>query len=952
MNPLQELHNFGQSPWMDYVRRDLFASGKLQGLIDNDGISGVTSNPSIFEKAIAESDLYQDAISAFAGREDVTAKDIFESLEASDIQNTADTLKPTYDATNCRDGYISMEVSPRLGHDAEGTLAEARRLWAMVDRPNLLVKVPATAEGIPVIQQLLSEGINVNITLLFSQKTYKQVANAYMGGLEARVAKGEDISGMGSVASVFVSRIDVLVDKLIDEKLATIKDPGEATLLKDIKGKVAIANSRLCYQEYKQLFSGDRWQALADKGAHTQRLLWASTSTKDPSFSDTLYVDQLIGPDTVNTIPPATMDDFRDHGTVKNTLENDLDAARSVMGILADAGISIDKVMDQLLKEGLQKFVVSFDELLRAINTARGADTATIGKQTLTLPDDLNKEVDAAVKDWTDNNKVQRLWDRDPWLWTGKDEAFWLDWLKVAEDQVDHLGKLTRVFESSTGNYTKHLVLLGMGGSSLAPDMLRNTFGEIENHPDLIILDSTDPAQIEEIEAQIDYKTTKFLVSTKSGSTLEPNIFKDYFFTQASKALGSDDAAANNFFTVTDPGSPMQALAEKDGFHRIFYGVPGIGGRYSALSNFGMVPGSAMGIHIGNFLNLTMMMVDACGTANAPIDNPGVHLGTVLGSACVNGRDKVTLVTSPGIHSLGAWLEQLLAESTGKEGKGIIPVDGEALLDPELYGDDRVFAYLRLATAPNATQDAAVAKLAKAGQPVIQIDVPDIYNLGQECFRWEIATAVAGSIIGIDAFNQPDVEASKIITKQMTDQYEKTGSLPPETPMLEENGMKLFTDPKNAAELQILAGDGAGLADILKAHLNRLNKGDYFAILGFINRFNPVHGATMQAIRTDVQNSFKVATCLGFGPRFLHSTGQAYKGGPDTGVFLQITCDDANDLQVPDHKYTFGIVKAAQARGDFEVLAQRDRRALRVHLGKDSEAGMKQLQALVASVLG
>ncbi len=950
MNNLQKLHNFGQSPWMDYVRRDLFASGKLKSLIEG-GISGVTSNPSIFEKAIAESDLYQGAISAFAGREDVTAKDIFESLEASDIQNAADTLRPVYDATNKRDGYISMEVSPRLGHNAEATLAEARRLWAMVDRPNLLVKVPATAEGIPVIQQLLTEGINVNITLLFSQETYKQVANAYMSALEARVAKGKDISGMGSVASVFVSRIDVLADELIDEKLATIKDSGKAKLLKDIKGKVAIANSRLCYQGYKQYFSGDRWQALADKGAKTQRLLWASTSTKDPSFSDTLYVDELIGPDTVNTIPPATMTAFSDHGTVKNTLENDLDLARSVMGIFADAGISIDKVTDQLLKEGLQKFVVSFDQLLGAINTARGADMATIGKQTSTLPDELKKSVDAAMKDWTDNNKVQRLWDRDPWLWTGKDEGFWLDWLKVAEVEEDHIDKLKRVFEGSTGNYTKHIVLMGMGGSSLASDMLRNTFGKIENHPDLIILDSTDPQQISQIEAQIDLKTTMFLVSSKSGATLEPNIYKDYFFTKVSKALGSDAAAANKFFAVTDPGSPLQRLAEKDGFRDVFYGLKGIGGRYSALSNFHMVPGSAMGMNIGNFLDLTMMMVDACGAKSAPKDNPGVQLGTVLGSACVNGRDKVTLVASPGIHSIGAWLEQLLAESTGKEGKGIIPIDGEALLDPKQYGNDRVFAYLRLATGPDATQDAAVAKLAKAGHPVVQIDVPDIYNVGQEFFRWEIATAVAGSIIGIDAFNQPDVESSKIVTKQMTDQYEKTGSLPPETPMLEENGMALFTDPKNAAELQMLAGDGAGLADILKAHLNRLGKGDYFAILGYVNRLNPVHGAAMQAIRTTVQNKFKVATCLGFGPRFLHSTGQAYKGGPDTGVFLQITCDDANDLQVPDHKYTFGIVKAAQARGDFSVLADRDRRALRVHLGKDTEAGMKKLEALIDRIL-
>ncbi|RLA73071.1 MAG: transaldolase [Epsilonproteobacteria bacterium] len=363
MNPLKELHNFGQSPWMDYIRRDLFASGKLKSLIDDDGISGVTSNPSIFEQAIAHSDEYQEAIMAFVGRGDIDAKAIFESLEASDIQNAADALRNVYDSTDRRDGYVSMEVSPRLSHDGPGTLDEARRLWAMVDRPNLMVKIPATTEGIPVIQQLISEGININVTLLFAQDAYKQVAEAFVKGLEIRVAKGEEISSVASVASVFVSRIDALVDSLIDAN--------EEKSLQVIKGKVAIANSRLTYQEYKEIFASDAWQALADKGAMTQRLLWASTSTKNPEYKNTLYMDALIGPDTVNTIPPATMDAFRDHGIVSNTLEDDIDGARNVLQTLDDAGISMEKVTDQLLKEGLEKFVISFDSLLKAVDTAR-----------------------------------------------------------------------------------------------------------------------------------------------------------------------------------------------------------------------------------------------------------------------------------------------------------------------------------------------------------------------------------------------------------------------------------------------------------------------------------------------------------------------------------------------------------------------------------------------------
>jgi len=951
MNPLQKMKKFGQSVWLDYIRRNLFVSGELKRLITDDGVTGVTSNPSIFEKAIAGSTDYQDAILEFSGREDVDAKTIFESLEAYDIQHGADTLRSIYDATDHRDGYVSMEVSPRLGHDAEATLTEARRLWTMVDRPNLLVKVPATAEGIPVIETLLSEGVNVNVTLLFSKAVYEQVAEAFIRGLETRVANGGDIASVASVASVFVSRIDTMVDNLIDERLEVLDDPRQVTLLKGIKGKVAIANSRVCYQDYKRLFSGDRWQALADKGASTQRLLWASTGTKNPAYSDTLYMEELIGPDTVNTVPPATMDAFRDHGQPRSSLEDNVETAHNVLGILDDSGISLEKVTDQLLKDGLRQFVVAFDKLLGAVEAARKSDDPAIGIQTQTLPADLNKNVDAELDDWHENNKVQHLWARDPWLWTGMDEARWLDWLGVAEDQMDHIGNLKRIFEAAQGSYIKHLVLLGMGGSSLAPDLLRNTFGKIDEHPELLILDSTDPAQIKQIEESIDYTQTKFLVSSKSGSTLEPNIFKEYFFFFSSEALGSKKAAANNFFAITDPGSNLEKLAEAEGFHRIFHGVAGIGGRYSALSNFGMVPGAAMGMDIGRFLDLTMVMVEACAACVPARENPGVILGAILGSAGNNGRDKITLIASPGINSIGAWVEQLLAESTGKEGKGLIPVDGEALAGPEHYGDDRVFAYLRLATAPDTAQDAAIEKLAQAGHPVIRIDVPDIYHIGQEFFRWEIATAVAGSILDINAFNQPDVEASKVVTRDLTAEYEKAGSLPVETPMFEADGIALYTDDKNAEELHSIAGANAGLADYLKAHLSRISTDDYFAILGYVNRLNPAYEKSMQAIRHNIRDTFKVATCLGFGPRFLHSTGQAYKGGPNSGVFLQITCDDTNDLQVPNHKYTFGVVKAAQARGDFSVLAERKRRALRVHLGKDTEAGLKQLEALVVSVL-
>lgn len=569
----------------------------------------------------------------------------------------------------------------------------------------------------------------------------------------------------------------------------------------------------------------------------------------------------------------------------------------------------------------------------------------SVNKQTYKLPSSLQGAFNASLDDWKKNNKVARLWQKDASLWSGTDENNWLGWLSITEEQIAHIDVLKEIAADVKKARFKHALLLGMGGSSLCPEVLRMTFGKVKGHPELHVLDSTDPAQIRAMEAKVDLKSTICIVSSKSGSTLEPNIYKQYFFERVKANVGEKEVG-NRFIAITDPGSKMQQVAETDKFRKIFFGVPSIGGRYSALSNFGMVPGAVMGMDVPKFLKNTEEMVKACGASVAAESNPGVILGNILGVAANHGRDKVTIIASPGISDLGAWLEQLIAESTGKIGKGIIPVDRERLGRPAVYGNDRVFAYLRLASKPNKAQDAAVAALEKAGHPVIRITLPNIYNLGQEFFRWEIATAVAGSIIGINAFNQPDVEASKIETKKLTSQYEATGSLPPEVPFFEDQGIKLFADEKNTAALK----GGAKLADVLKAHLSRAGAGDYFAVLGYIT-MNAAHEKALQGIRHAVRDKKKVATVLGFGPRFLHSTGQAYKGGPNSGVFLQITCDDAKDLPVPGQKYTFGIVKAAQARGDFAVLAERGRRALRVHLGKNVKAGLAKLAKAVQKAI-
>jgi len=948
-NPLKALGKYGQSVWLDYIRRSLIASGELKHMIEEDGLGGVTSNPAIFEKAITGSSDYTEALVELQSNKELDAMAVYERLAVKDIQDAADVLRTVYDRTNKRDGYVSLEVSPFLARDTQGTINDGRRLWKAVNRPNLMIKVPGTAEGLPAIETLIGEGINVNVTLLFAREVYEKVAYAYISGLKKFAASGGDLSGVASVASFFVSRIDSMVDGIIKARLKTVTDPKERSLLTSLLGKVAIANAKLTYQRYKEIFSGPEWQALANKGAQTQRVLWASTSTKDPAYSDVLYVEELIGPDTVNTIPPSTFDAFRDHGHPRASLEADIDAAQDTMDTLEVVGISMKQVTDDLVVQAVKLFAEPFDKLLNSVDAkCKVAIGADVDPQTCSLPPALKTQFEAAMEDWKMAGKVRRLWARDASLWTGSDEGNWLGWLGITEDQLAHKQHLEEIAADIKAAGFRYALLLGMGGSSLCPEVLKKTFGKKEGFPELFVLDSTDPAQIKTFESKIDLAHTIFIVSSKSGSTLEPNIFKQYFFERVKQTVGEKEAG-KRFIAITDPGSKFEQVAQGDGFRHIFHGVPSIGGRYSALSDFGMVPASIIGIDAPAFLDRADVMAISCSSC-PPIDkNPGAVLGLFLGVCARAGRDKVTLITSPAVFDLGAWLEQLLAESTGKEGHGIIPVDREPLGPPEVYGADRVFAYIRDDKAADPAQDAAVDGLTAAGHPVVRIALSDIYNLGQEFFRWEFATAVAGSIIGINAFNQPDVEASKIATKKLTSEYEKSGSLPAETPFFEENGVALFTDETNTAALQSAAGSDRSLGGYLKAHLGRIHAGDYFALLAYIE-MNQAHEEALQSMRVAVRDKKRSATCLGFGPRFLHSTGQAYKGGPNSGVFLQITCSDPADLPVPGQKYTFGVVKAAQARGDFQVLVERKRRALRVHLS-DVETGLQTLKTAITEAL-
>jgi transaldolase/glucose-6-phosphate isomerase len=947
MNPVKALENHGQAVWLDFLARGFVANGDLKRLIDTDGVKGVTSNPSIFEKAIGSSDEYDGAIGTALKKGDRPIADLFEHLAIEDIQHAADVLRPVYDDLKGEDGFVSLEVSPYLAMDTKGTIAEAERLWKNVKRRNLMVKVPATPEGLPAIQHLIGKGISINITLLFSQKVYVQVAQAYLAGLEKYVKGGGDPSHVASVASFFVSRIDSAVDKELDEKIAKANDPTEKERLSALKGKVAIANAKLAYQEYKQLFSGARWDKLAAKGAKPQRLLWASTGTKNKDYSDVLYVEELIGPNTVNTVPPATLDAFRDHGTPRDSLEENVADAKRVLAELEKSGISLDAITAELVKDGVKLFADAADKLYGAVAQKRGTVLGHgIDRQKLAVGAKLGDAIKKATEDWRASAKIRRLWQHDKSIWTGTDEHKWLGWLTspAAADIADYEDFAHRV----KGQNFADVVVLGMGGSSLGPEVLAQTFAQSPGFPKLHVLDSTDPAQVRSMQASVNIANTLFIVSSKSGGTTEPNVMKDYFLARVSEAIGADKAG-HRFIAVTDPGSSLEKVATKQGFARIFHGDPSIGGRYSVLSPFGLVPAAAAGIDVRTLIQHTLAMVRSCGPDVPPHENPGVQLGLAMGLAGLEGRDKVTILSSKKIADFGAWAEQLIAESTGKDGKGLIPIDGEPLGDVSVYGDDRFFIDLRTDGENDAAHDNGLVALEKAGHPVVRIVLKSIEYIGQEFFRFELATAVAGAVLGINPFNQPDVEDAKIKTRELTAAFEKTGKLPPEKPVMSTAGADLYTDDGNAAALRKAGADG-DLGSWLKAHLARSGADDYVALLAYIER-DADHIDSLQRMRLAVRDKRHVATCAEFGPRFLHSTGQAYKGGPDSGVFLQITADDAKDLAVPGQKASFGVIKAAQARGDFDVLTERGRRALRVHLKGDLASGLKMLDAAITEAL-
>ena len=940
MNKLKELETFGQSIWLDYLSRELLRSGELKTLIERDGVKGMTSNPSIFQKSIALGKDYDDDITRYSkAGEDVGR--IFRQLSVKDIQDAADALKPVYDATKGADGYVSIEVSPYLAWDTEATLAEARSLWREIDRKNLMVKIPGTEQGIPAIHAATAEGININITLLFAQGMYEKVVEAYLSGLE-QLAKTKRLDTVASVASFFVSRIDTKADAAIEEKLKNA-DASSRPMLEGLRGKVAIANAKLAYQHFKKAFAGERWEKLAAKGASKQRLLWASTGTKNKAYSDVLYVDSLIGADTVNTLPVETMDAFRDHGKPAAMLETDIDGAKTTLASLEQAGISLNRITDELTAEGVRLFAEAADKLYGSLEEKR---VKTLGKAlagmsaAYGLADDAIKQ---EIKAWSDGGNARRLWNRDETLWTDADEDRWLGWLDVVARETADINALRDFAASVKDRRLSDVVLLGMGGSSLGAEVLANTFGRIAGWPKLRVLDTTDPDQILAVGRAITLSSTLFIVASKSGSTLEPNLLKDHFFHLVAETAGMD--AGHSFVAITDPGSSLEATARRERFAHIFHGEPSIGGRYSVLSKFGLVPAAAMGLDLGRLLEEASRAV-ASSQAAVPVEvNGAVKLGIALGVLARKfGRNKITLFASDRIATLGAWLEQLIAESTGKHGKGLIPVHMEPPGPAESYGNDRVFVHLGLEGDGSAPK--LLDELEQRGHPVIRFSIANAYQIAQFFFLWEMAIAAAGSVIGINPFDQPDVEAQKQKTREMTKAYEQSGALPKLSAAAKFDGIAVYADGSNAKA----ASGSRTLAESLRAHLSLLGASDYFGVLAYIEQ-TAGHEKSIDAIRARVRDAKHTATVSGFGPRYLHSTGQAYKGGPNQGVFLTITGERREKVPLANRRLDFATVQLMQALGDFEVLNERGRRAIRLHFN-DIESGLKVLGVAIDEALG
>ena len=917
---IDQLHTLGQSLWYDNIERRLLENGEMAAMIARGEIRGVTSNPSIFHNAISRSTDYDSALQpmSWAGWSN---EDMFWQLAVEDIQAAADLFLPLYEQTHGGDGFVSLEVSPFLANKTRETISEAKRLWKTVNRPNLMIKIPATPAGIPAIRDVIAAGINVNVTLIFSLQRYREVMDAFLTGLEKRAAAGLPIDSIASVASFFISRVDSKIDGKL---LALTKQEGaNAELAAKLPGKAAIANARLAYALFKEIFGSDRFKNLAAKGAQLQRPLWASTSTKNPAYRDVLYIEDLIAPNTVNTVPPQTLKAFADHGAARLSLDGFEKESRQVIDQLESLGIRMDEITDALEAEGVKAFSDAFHALLKSVDDRRKAFLAQLGP--------YKKQIAPLIKKLDADQFSARIWAADPSLWTqdqsGQDEIRKrLGWLTAPQHGCALIPDLEKLAAELQNEGIENLVVLGMGGSSLAPEVFSQTFGVREAQGrvglNLTIVDSTDPEQVLATDRVNPSQKTLYAVSSKSGGTAEVSAMLEFFWSKSVRRLGKREAA-RHFIAITDPNTTLEKTAQDRGFRKIFNADPNVGGRYSALIAFGLVPAYLLGVDLDQFLARAEGMMAQCVSSMPAGRNPGLVLGTVLAFAGQNGRDKVTLLADPDLSSVGSWLEQLIAESSGKEGKGLVPVDLEPQISPRSYSQDRIFVYLRL----TGSEDTRVASLRRAGFPVLVLPLKDEYDLAAELYRWEYATATACAQMGVNAFDQPNVQDSKTRTVAKVKSYQETGQLDEGKPVWQGSGVKVY-----GMDLPTFK-QAASIKEVVAQFLALAQAGDYVAVNAYLPR-NPKTLARLQKLRKNILRRTGKATTLGFGPRFLHSTGQLHKGGANNGLFIQLTTEPARDAEIPTQNLSFKVLERAQALGDLEALLASGRRVIRIHLEK------------------
>ena len=902
---LAALTQAGTSVWLDQIRRSLTQGGELRRLVEEDSLRGVTSNPAIFEKAILGSPDYDEQIERLA-REGLNTRAVYQDIVIQDVQEACDVLRAVYDELGGADGFVSLEVDPDLAFDSDRTIAQAREYWGRVGRPNVMIKIPGTDECRPAIEQAIYEGINVNVTLLFSVEAYQAVTEAYIRGLERRHAEGLSLD-VQSVASFFVSRVDSEVDKRLEKLDRT-----------DLQGQAAVANARAAYQRFDEIFHGARFADLLRAGAPVQRPLWASTGVKNPAYPDTMYVEELVGPETVNTMPMPTLMACAERLEVRGeTVRED---PGPVLEALAEAGIDMGEVTDKLLRDGIDAFVTPMEKLLAGIEAKREA-IFTGRPETIdaSLPFELEKPVAEIVRRAVVEEVARRIWKKDPTLWGPRDQpevANRLGWLQAPEIYTEHIDDLEAFAASLSDEGYTDAVLLGMGGSSLAPEVLRLSFGERQHgRLRLQVLDSTDPGAVLAVQRSVTLEHTIFVVSTKSGGTIETMSLYEHFWSLAPNG--------EQYVAITDPGSSLAMLAAERGFRRTFLNDPDVGGRYSALTFFGLVPAALMGVDLARLLDGAGVAAEACAGYHAPEQNSGLWLGAAMGALALEGRDKLTFVVGDPVASFGVWAEQLVAESTGKQGKGVLPVADEPVGLPEAYGDDRIFAYLRDTESPSELLDEAVRALADADQPTVTLSSGGPEDLGRIFFFAEFATAVAGWALGINPFDQPNVQEAKDTTSRVLDGIGEGGSL---------------AEPDDASEedLRALLGEGPPA---------------YVAILAFVTPSAEVDMAAIE-LRAAIRDTTRATTTFGYGPRYLHSTGQFHKGGPKEGRFLVLVHDGPEDVPIPGRPFTFQTLKNAQAYGDLETLRAHDLPAEKLRLeGADAAAGMRALTARVMGLL-